>query len=50
MSVNTRKPVFGVCEQQGADQPAHMLRLISGFVIRFLESIKSTLATGEISI
>ena len=34
----------------GADQPAHPRRLISAFVIRFLESIISKLATSEISI
>ena len=34
----------------GADQPAHPRSLISGFVIRFLESIICYLATGEISI
>ena len=34
----------------GADQPAHPRSLISAFVIRFSESSKSKLATGEISI
>ena len=34
----------------GADQPAHPRSLISAFVIRFLESIISKLATSEISI
>ena len=34
----------------GADQPGHLHSLISTFVIRFLESIVCTLATGEISI
>ena len=33
----------------GADQPAHPHSLISAFVIRFLESIISRLATSEIS-
>ena len=33
----------------GADQPSHRHRLIRAFVIRFLESIISKLATGEIS-
>ena len=33
-----------------ADQPAHPCRLISAFVIRFLESIICKLATGEIPI
>ena len=35
---------------KGADQPAHPRRLISAFVIRFLESTISKLATSEISI
>ena len=34
----------------GTDQPAHPRRLISAFIIRFLESIICNLATGEISI
>ena len=40
----------GVCENTGADQPAHPRRLISAFVIRLLRSIISRLATSEISI
>ena len=35
---------------KGADQPAHPCRLISDFVIPFLECIVSKLATGEITI
>ena len=35
---------------KGADQPGHPDRLISTFVIPFLESIISKLATGEIPI
>ena len=35
---------------KGADQPAHPRRLTSAFVIRFLESIISKLATSENSI
>ena len=35
---------------KGADQPEHPRRLISAFVIRFLQSVISKLATGEISI
>ena len=35
---------------KGADQPAHTRSLISPFVIRFLESIVSKLATSKISI
>ena len=34
----------------GADQTAHLRRLISAFVICFLEFIISRLATSEISI
>ena len=45
-----RKPVFGVCEQQRADQPAYPRRQIRAFVICFLESITSKQATREISI
>ena len=33
----------------GKDQPAHLCSLISAFVIRFLESIISRLATSKIS-
>ena len=50
MGVDARKPVIGVCEQQIPDQPAHLHRLISAFIIHILESIISELATGEISI
>ena len=35
---------------KGADQPAHPRRLISAFVIRFLECTISKLTTSEISI
>ena len=35
---------------KGADQPLHPHRLISAFVIRFLERIISKLGTSEISI
>ena len=35
---------------KGADQPVHPHRLISAFVICFLENIISKLATNEISI
>ena len=40
----------GFANNKGADQPAHLRRLISAFVIRFLESIVCKLETGEISI
>ena len=41
--------LWGMQNNKGSDQPAHH-RLISGFVIRLLESIISKLVTGEISI
>ena len=49
--LGTRKPVFWVCEQQRR-RPActSSQRLISAFVICFLESIISKLASREISI
>ena len=51
MGLDVRKPVFGgSANNTGADQPAHPRSLISVFVIRFLESIISRLATSEISI
>ena len=37
-------------DNKGAGQPAHPRSLISAFVIRFVESIICTLATGEIPI
>ena len=40
---------LGVGNNTGADQPAHPRSLISTFVFRFLESITSKLAIGEIS-
>ena len=39
----------GDANKTGADQPAHQLRLISTFVIPFLESIISKNALSEIS-
>ena len=44
----TRLP--GFANNTGADQPAHLRRLISAFVIRFLERIICKLGTVEISI
>ena len=41
---------LGFANNKGADQPAHPRILISTFVIHFLESNISKLATGEISI
>ena len=37
----------GFANNKGADKPVHPHRLISAFVKRFLESIKSKLATAE---
>ena len=42
--------LLGFANNTGADQPAHPRRLISAFVIRFLERIISKLATSELSI
>ena len=39
----------GVANNTSADQPAHPGRLISAYIIRFVESIISELATSEIS-
>ena len=39
----------GFANNKGADQPAHPCRLISAFVIRFLECNINKLAKGEIS-
>ena len=38
----------GFANNKGADQPAHPPRLVSAFVIRFIESTISRLATSEI--
>ena len=40
----------GFANNTGADQPAHLRRLISVFVIRFMESIICKLNIGEILI
>ena len=40
----------GFANNKGTDQPEHPRRLISTFIIRFLERIICNLATGEISI
>ena len=55
MGLDVRKPVLeggggGVVINKDADQPAHLRILISAFVIRFLKSIISKLATSEISV
>ena len=40
---------LGFANSKGADQPAHTRRLISAFVISFLERIKSELKTGFVT-
>ena len=48
MGLDAKKPVFGGLRTiQGADQPVHLRRLISTFVIRFLESTISKLASMQ---
>ena len=49
MSLDVRKPVFGICEQQRC-RPAHPPSQISTLVIRLLKSIISRLAKSKISI
>ena len=44
-----RKSVYVICEQKGADQPAHSRSLISTFVVRCLDSIIPILALSKIS-
>ena len=43
MGLNAIKPVSGFVNSKGADQPAHPSRLISAFVICFLENVISQL-------
>ena len=51
MGLDARKTCLGGSgNNKSADQPTHPPSLISAFVIRFLESIISKLATGDISI
>ena len=51
MCAETRENLSsGVANNTGADQPAHPRRLISAFVISFLESIIRKLGTGELFI
>ena len=44
MGLKERKPVFGFAKNKSADQPG---RLISAFVIRFLESTISNLLQAK---
>ena len=50
MGLDARKPVFdGLRITKAQDKPVQMSSLISAFVICFLESIISRLATSQIS-
>ena len=49
MGLDERKSVFGFAINKNAVQPAHQISRISTFVIRFLESIISKLATSKIA-
>ena len=54
-NINIRAPMrenlsSGFASNNGTDQPAHQRRLISAFVIHFLESVISKRDTGEISV
>ena len=44
-----RKPVYDICEQKGADQPADLRSLISTFIVRYLDGIISILAKSKIA-
>ena len=50
MGRNARICLRGLAKNTDADQPARPGRLISAFVICFLESIICKLGTGDISI
>ena len=49
MSHVMRKPVYAICKQQGADQPAHPHSLISTFVVCCLDSIITVVSISKIS-
>ena len=49
MSHVVRKPVLPYANNKGTDQPAHLRRLISAFVVCWLDSIIPQHATTEIS-
>ena len=44
-----RKPVYAICEQKGADEPARARILISTFVVRYLDSIIPLVSISKIS-
>ena len=50
MGHDARKPDSGFVNNKGADQPAYPCSLISAYVIHYLESIISKLATNKLSI
>ena len=50
MGLDVKNPDSGFANNNGADQPAPLCPLISSFVIRFLESILTKLATNKIPI
>ena len=43
-----RKPVNGICDDKGADRPAHPGSLISASVVRCLDSIIPIIAIAKI--
>ena len=45
MGSDARKPDFVACKQQGPEQPGHMHRLVSDFIVCYLESITAKPAT-----
>ena len=49
MSHVMRKPVYAICDQKGADQPAHPHSLISAFAVRCLDSIMPLVSISELS-
>ena len=48
--VATKNSIWAFVNNKGADQPAHLRRLIRAFVIRLPKRIRSKLATNEISV
>ena len=45
----TKPAAFAICENNGADQPAHLRILIGTFVVRCLDSIIPLLVESKIS-
>ena len=44
-----RKPVYAICNNKGADQPAHLHSLISTFIVPCLDSLISLVSLFAIS-